>query len=138
MPPSRKSATYNHCCDRIILDFLSKISLKIFTKAHLIANECARFSSLSGDSNWMTVATEVADCYYNVTELPPGGTFRFRVTCSNKAGQGPSSNSSGPVSLDPAGISRHKIKKALAAVLVSNFQPCACFSQVAELHLPQQ
>uniref|UniRef100_H3CSE2 non-specific serine/threonine protein kinase n=1 Tax=Tetraodon nigroviridis TaxID=99883 RepID=H3CSE2_TETNG len=56
-----------------------------------------------GDSDWMTVATGVTDCYYNVTELPPGGTFRFRVTCSNKAGQGPASNSSGPVSLDPAG-----------------------------------
>lgn len=59
----------------------------------------------------MTVATGVADCYYNVTELPPGGTFRFRVTCINKAGQGPSSNSSGPVSLDPAGISGTELKR---------------------------
>nr|XP_033472116.1 striated muscle preferentially expressed protein kinase isoform X2 [Epinephelus lanceolatus] len=53
-----------------------------------------------GDSNWVTVATGVVDCYYNVTELPPGGTFRFRVTCVNKAGQGPYSNCSAPVSLD--------------------------------------
>ncbi|XP_045917587.1 striated muscle preferentially expressed protein kinase-like [Micropterus dolomieu] len=53
-----------------------------------------------GDSNWLTIATGVVDCYYNVTDLPPGGIFRFRVTCINKAGQGPYSNSSVPVSLD--------------------------------------
>ncbi|XP_037618102.1 striated muscle preferentially expressed protein kinase isoform X2 [Sebastes umbrosus] len=53
-----------------------------------------------GDSNWLTVATGVVDCYYNVTELPPAGAFRFRVACVNKAGQGPYSNCSAPVSLD--------------------------------------
>ncbi|XP_051283364.1 striated muscle preferentially expressed protein kinase isoform X2 [Dicentrarchus labrax] len=53
-----------------------------------------------GDSNWLTVATGIVDCYYNVTDLPPGGTFRFRVTCTNKAGQGPNSNCSLPVSPD--------------------------------------
>ncbi|KAK9523992.1 hypothetical protein VZT92_017863 [Zoarces viviparus] len=53
-----------------------------------------------GDWNWLTVATGVVDCYYNVTDLPPGGTFRFRVACINKAGQGPYSNCSAPVSLD--------------------------------------
>ncbi|XP_031707548.1 striated muscle preferentially expressed protein kinase-like isoform X2 [Anarrhichthys ocellatus] len=53
-----------------------------------------------GDSNWLTVATGVVDCYYNVTDLPPSGTFRFRVACINKAGQGPYSNCSAPVSLD--------------------------------------
>ncbi|KAM9328598.1 LOW QUALITY PROTEIN: striated muscle preferentially expressed protein kinase-like [Pholidichthys leucotaenia] len=53
-----------------------------------------------GDSNWITVATGVADCYYNVTDLPLGGTFKFRVSCVNKAGQGPYSNCSTPVSLE--------------------------------------
>ncbi|KAM7365660.1 hypothetical protein PAMP_016575 [Pampus punctatissimus] len=53
-----------------------------------------------GDSNWLTVATGVVDCYYNVTDLP-GGTFRFRISCVNKAGQGPYSNCSAPVNLDP-------------------------------------
>ncbi|KAM9334206.1 striated muscle preferentially expressed protein kinase-like [Symphorus nematophorus] len=52
-----------------------------------------------GDSKWLTVATGVVDCYYNVTDLPAGGAFRFRVACTNKAGQGPHSNSSAPVSL---------------------------------------
>uniref|UniRef100_A0A087Y9R8 non-specific serine/threonine protein kinase n=1 Tax=Poecilia formosa TaxID=48698 RepID=A0A087Y9R8_POEFO len=52
------------------------------------------------DSNWVTVATGIADCYYNVTDLPPGGAIRFRVSCVNKAGQGPHSNCSVPVSLD--------------------------------------
>uniref|UniRef100_A0A667WLG6 Striated muscle enriched protein kinase a n=1 Tax=Myripristis murdjan TaxID=586833 RepID=A0A667WLG6_9TELE len=53
-----------------------------------------------GDANWLIVATGVVDCYYNVTELPRGGTFRFRVACVNKAGQGPYSSCSAPVSLD--------------------------------------
>uniref|UniRef100_A0A3Q3FFC4 Striated muscle enriched protein kinase a n=1 Tax=Labrus bergylta TaxID=56723 RepID=A0A3Q3FFC4_9LABR len=60
-----------------------------------------------GDSKWLTVATGVVDCYYNVSDLPPGGTFRFRVCCVNKAGQGPHSSSSAPVSLDSTGTSAH-------------------------------
>ncbi|XP_054914995.1 striated muscle preferentially expressed protein kinase-like isoform X2 [Poeciliopsis prolifica] len=52
------------------------------------------------DPNWVTVATGIADCYYNVTDLPLGGAIRFRVSCVNKAGQGPHSNCSAPVSLD--------------------------------------
>ncbi|KAM8873329.1 striated muscle preferentially expressed protein kinase-like [Synchiropus picturatus] len=53
-----------------------------------------------GESNWTTVATEVLDCYCNVTDLPPEGVFRFRVCCVNKAGQGPYSRPSAPVDLD--------------------------------------
>ncbi|XP_068446545.1 striated muscle preferentially expressed protein kinase isoform X2 [Clinocottus analis] len=53
-----------------------------------------------GDSTWLTVATGVVDCYYNVTDLPPGGAFKFRVACINKAGQSPYSSASAPVSLD--------------------------------------
>ncbi|XP_067357586.1 striated muscle preferentially expressed protein kinase isoform X3 [Channa argus] len=53
-----------------------------------------------GDSGWLTVATGVVDCYYNATDLPAGGTFRFRVSCVNKAGQGPYSSCSAPVSLE--------------------------------------
>ncbi|XP_032411956.1 striated muscle preferentially expressed protein kinase isoform X2 [Xiphophorus hellerii] len=53
-------------------------------------------------SNWVTVATGIADCYYNVTDLPLGGAIRFRVSCVSKAGQGPHSNCSAPVSLDSA------------------------------------
>ncbi|XP_051913614.1 striated muscle preferentially expressed protein kinase isoform X3 [Hippocampus zosterae] len=55
-----------------------------------------------GDSTWQTVATGVVDCYYNVTDLPRGDVFRFRVFCENKAGQGPHSNCSAPVNLDSA------------------------------------
>ncbi|XP_071320810.1 striated muscle preferentially expressed protein kinase isoform X2 [Trachinotus anak] len=55
-----------------------------------------------GESKWLTVVTGVVDCYYNVTNLPLGGTFRFRVSCVNKAGQGPYSNHSAPVRLDSA------------------------------------
>lgn len=50
------------------------------------------------------MATGVADCYYNVVDLPAGVTFRFRVACVNKAGQGPYSNLSEVVSLDVAGM----------------------------------
>ncbi|CAF98979.1 unnamed protein product, partial [Tetraodon nigroviridis] len=45
-----------------------------------------------GEPNWLIVATGVADCYYNVVDLPAGGVIRFRVACVNKAGQGPYSN----------------------------------------------
>ncbi|KAI1899475.1 hypothetical protein AGOR_G00062180 [Albula goreensis] len=53
-----------------------------------------------GETNWLIVATGVAECYYNATDLPAGGTFRFRVACVNKAGQGPYSNLSEKVTLD--------------------------------------
>lgn len=60
--------------------------------------------SSPGETNWLIVATGVADCYYNVVDLPAGGSFRFRVACVNKAGQGPYSNLSEVVSLDAAGM----------------------------------
>ncbi|XP_067107338.1 striated muscle preferentially expressed protein kinase isoform X1 [Osmerus mordax] len=53
-----------------------------------------------GEVNWLIVATGVADCYYNVVDLPAGGAFRFRVACVNKAGQGPYSSLSDIVCLD--------------------------------------
>ncbi|XP_029980953.1 striated muscle preferentially expressed protein kinase [Sphaeramia orbicularis] len=53
-----------------------------------------------GETNWLIVATGVADCYYNVVDLPAGGAFRFRVACVNKAGQGPYSNLSEVVQID--------------------------------------
>ncbi|KAM4559276.1 striated muscle preferentially expressed protein kinase isoform 2-T2 [Odontesthes bonariensis] len=66
-----------------------------------------------GENNWLIVATGVADCYYNVTDLPAGGSFRFRVACVNKAGQGPYSNLSEVVSLDSS-----EPAKSSAAVVV--------------------
>ncbi|CAN9498115.1 unnamed protein product [Ophioblennius macclurei] len=53
-----------------------------------------------GDSNWQTVASGITDCYSNVTDLPPGGIFKFRVCCVNKAGQGPYSNCSEVICLE--------------------------------------
>ncbi|XP_056145703.1 striated muscle-specific serine/threonine-protein kinase [Lampris incognitus] len=52
------------------------------------------------ENTWLIVATGVADCYYNVVDLPSGGSFRFRVACVNKAGQGPYSNLSKVACLD--------------------------------------
>nr|XP_061799785.1 striated muscle preferentially expressed protein kinase-like [Nerophis lumbriciformis] len=52
-----------------------------------------------GEANWLIVATGIADCYYNVVDLPAGGSFRFRVACVNKAGQGPYSSLSEVVHL---------------------------------------
>ncbi|XP_034007156.1 striated muscle preferentially expressed protein kinase [Trematomus bernacchii] len=72
-----------------------------------------------GDPNWLTVASGVVDCYYNVTDLPTGGVFRFRIACINKAGQGPYSNCSHPVSLDS------KAGGATPAVAVINSVPTA-------------
>uniref|UniRef100_A0A672RWY2 Striated muscle preferentially expressed protein kinase-like n=1 Tax=Sinocyclocheilus grahami TaxID=75366 RepID=A0A672RWY2_SINGR len=56
-----------------------------------------------GETNWLIVATGVADCYYNVTDLPTGSAYRFRVACVNKAGQGPYSNLSEKIVLDSTG-----------------------------------
>lgn len=56
-----------------------------------------------GETNWLIVATGVADCYYNVTDLPTGAAYRFRVACVNKAGQGPYSNLSQKIILDSTG-----------------------------------
>uniref|UniRef100_A0A8C2MT24 Striated muscle-specific serine/threonine-protein kinase n=1 Tax=Cricetulus griseus TaxID=10029 RepID=A0A8C2MT24_CRIGR len=49
---------------------------------------------IDGESAWHPVSSGVPDCYYNVTQLPVGVTVRFRVACSNRAGQGPFSNPS--------------------------------------------
>ncbi|XP_068602864.1 striated muscle preferentially expressed protein kinase [Brachionichthys hirsutus] len=71
-----------------------------------------------GEPNWLIVATGVADCYYNVVDLPAGGSFRFRVACVNKAGQGPYSNHSEVVSLDtsePAKPSASVVVKTVPA-----------------------
>lgn len=57
----------------------------------------------SGEHEWKIVSTGIVDCYFNVTELPPGSTAKFRVACVNKAGQGPYSNPSGKVHLEAAG-----------------------------------
>ncbi|XP_041662707.1 striated muscle preferentially expressed protein kinase [Cheilinus undulatus] len=71
-----------------------------------------------GETNWLIVATGVADCYYNVVDLPAGGSFRFRVACVNKAGQGPYSNLSEVVTLDatePAKSSATVVVKTVPA-----------------------
>ncbi|NWY50048.1 SPEG kinase, partial [Chionis minor] len=59
---------------------------------------------LDGEHEWKIVSTGIADCYFNVTELPAGSTAKFRVACVNKAGQGPYSNPSGKVHLEAAGL----------------------------------
>lgn len=65
-------------------------------------NKMSYFYSL-GETNWLIVATGVADCYYNVVDLPAGSAFRFRVACVNKAGQGPYSSLSDVVRLESKG-----------------------------------
>ncbi|XP_074449866.1 striated muscle preferentially expressed protein kinase isoform X1 [Larus michahellis] len=57
---------------------------------------------LDGEHEWKIVSTGIADCYFNVTELPPGSAAKFRVACVNKAGQGPYSSPSGRVHLEAA------------------------------------
>ncbi|XP_008944870.1 PREDICTED: striated muscle-specific serine/threonine-protein kinase-like, partial [Merops nubicus] len=55
---------------------------------------------LDGEHEWKIVSTGITDCSFNVTELPPGSTAKFRVACVNKAGQGPYSTPSGKVHLE--------------------------------------
>ncbi|KAM6259712.1 striated muscle preferentially expressed protein kinase isoform 3-T3 [Spheniscus humboldti] len=56
----------------------------------------------AGEDEWKIISTGIADCYFNVTELPPGSAAKFRVACVNKAGQGPYSTPSGKVHLEAA------------------------------------
>ncbi|CAM2100745.1 unnamed protein product [Caretta caretta] len=55
---------------------------------------------LNGERAWKTISSGIADCYFNVTELPARSTASFRVACSNKAGQGPYSNPSETVAIE--------------------------------------
>ncbi|KAM6268493.1 striated muscle preferentially expressed protein kinase [Porphyrio hochstetteri] len=57
---------------------------------------------LEGEQEWKIISTGIADCYFNVTDLPSGSAAKFRVACVNKAGQGPYSTVSGKVHLDAA------------------------------------
>ncbi|XP_009994580.1 PREDICTED: striated muscle-specific serine/threonine-protein kinase-like [Chaetura pelagica] len=57
---------------------------------------------LDGEHEWKIISTGIADCYFNVTDLPPGSAAKFRVACVNKAGQGPYSTPSGKVHLEVA------------------------------------
>ncbi|XP_041117494.1 striated muscle preferentially expressed protein kinase-like isoform X2 [Polyodon spathula] len=70
-----------------------------------------------GDPNWLIVATGVTDCYYNVTDLPMDGTYKFRVACVNKAGQGSYSNSSESVTLESPETSKALPPAAPKAIL---------------------
>lgn len=68
------------------------------------------------------MATGVADCYYNVVDLPAGGSFRFRVACVNKAGQGPYSSVSQLVRLEPSGrCFQHPDRTGTSQIKVQNF-----------------
>ncbi|XP_036426451.1 striated muscle preferentially expressed protein kinase isoform X2 [Colossoma macropomum] len=90
-----------------------------------------------GDSNWLTVAAGIADCYCNVTDLPSGVNFRFRVACVNKAGQGPYSNVSKRVGI-VASIPQPAIVKTVPSACppvitaaVTSAQPAAPLSSYA-------
>ncbi|XP_030435851.1 striated muscle preferentially expressed protein kinase isoform X1 [Gopherus evgoodei] len=56
---------------------------------------------LNGEREWRTISSGIPDCYFNVTELPARSTARFRVACINMAGQGPYSNPSEMVAIEP-------------------------------------
>ncbi|XP_019378377.1 PREDICTED: striated muscle preferentially expressed protein kinase [Gavialis gangeticus] len=56
----------------------------------------------NGEHEWKIISSGIADCYFNVTELPSGTTVRFRVACVNKAGQGPYSSPSEKVVVEGA------------------------------------
>ncbi|XP_054826431.1 striated muscle preferentially expressed protein kinase [Eublepharis macularius] len=57
---------------------------------------------MDGEHEWKLVNSGIADCYFNVTDLPVGSNVKFRVACANKAGQGPYSNPSGKVFIESA------------------------------------
>ncbi|NXE46612.1 SPEG kinase, partial [Casuarius casuarius] len=89
---------------------------------------------LEGEHEWKIVSTGIADCYFNVTELPPGSTAKFRVACVNKAGQGPYSTPSGKVHLEAAGEQVPCHEAEPAAVLAASILLPA--SPAPASHLP--
>lgn len=46
---------------------------------------------------WTLLSEEVTDSFYEVTDLPRGASYVFRVGCINKEGTGPLSDASAPV-----------------------------------------
>ncbi|XP_074729511.1 striated muscle preferentially expressed protein kinase isoform X4 [Strix uralensis] len=73
---------------------------------------------LDGEHEWKIVSTGIADCYFNVTDLPPGSAAKFRVACVNKAGQGPYSTPSGKVHLEAADAQAAPAKDVIVSVPV--------------------
>ncbi|XP_064517173.1 striated muscle preferentially expressed protein kinase isoform X1 [Pseudopipra pipra] len=73
---------------------------------------------LDGEHVWKIVSTSIVDCYFNVTDLPPGSTARFRVACVNKAGQGPYSTPSAKVHLEVADARAAPVKDVAVPVPV--------------------
>ncbi|XP_056393002.1 striated muscle preferentially expressed protein kinase isoform X2 [Hyla sarda] len=85
-------------------------------------------SQMNGQGDWKVISSNIKDCYFNVTELPPG-SVRFRVACVNKAGQGPYSEISKTVVIDgdagkPSPALAHPAQKArTVGPSVSTFGP---------------
>ncbi|XP_069588875.1 striated muscle preferentially expressed protein kinase isoform X1 [Ranitomeya imitator] len=83
---------------------------------------------VNGQGEWKTISSGIKDCYFNVTELPPG-SVRFRVACVNKAGQGPYSDISKSVIIEgddqkPSPGLAHLAQKSRPSVpTVSTFGP---------------
>lgn len=78
----------------------------------------------AGEHEWKIVSTGIADCYFNVTELPPGSAAKFRVACVNKAGQGPYSTPSGKVHLGAAG--EQALSRGAAVGPAVGLRPLGC------------
>uniref|UniRef100_A0A8C5QJT3 non-specific serine/threonine protein kinase n=1 Tax=Leptobrachium leishanense TaxID=445787 RepID=A0A8C5QJT3_9ANUR len=57
---------------------------------------------MNGKGDWKVISSRITDCYFNVTELPPG-SVKFRVACVNKAGQGPYSHESKVILIEGEG-----------------------------------
>uniref|UniRef100_H3BA97 phosphorylase kinase n=1 Tax=Latimeria chalumnae TaxID=7897 RepID=H3BA97_LATCH len=75
-----------------------------------------------GEHEWKIISSGIADCYYNVTELPFGASFKFRVVCVNKAGQGPYSSSSERIHVEDS-VQHHVKKKKNLKILEYYYLP---------------
>nr|XP_033803021.1 striated muscle preferentially expressed protein kinase isoform X2 [Geotrypetes seraphini] len=80
---------------------------------------------MSGEHEWKIISSGIADCYYNVTELPSDGIITFRVACVNKAGQGPYSSSSKTVNIEEVDLKRTSAPATLMEKGVAGITPTA-------------
>ncbi|XP_072117153.1 striated muscle preferentially expressed protein kinase isoform X1 [Mobula birostris] len=82
---------------------------------------------LKGEELWKVMATGIADCFYNATELTEG-TLKFRVTCVNKAGQGPHSRSSENIVIEDEKPAAREPEPAATTTVAPTISPVPVYS----------
>ncbi|XP_072902358.1 striated muscle preferentially expressed protein kinase isoform X4 [Hemitrygon akajei] len=90
---------------------------------------------LKGEELWKVMATGITDCFYNATELTEG-TLTFRVTCVNKAGQGPYSQSSENIVIEDEKPAAREPEPAATTTAAPTISPVPVYSAKVKPAVP--